>query len=94
MMLLLFYWLTCTPKVITAFCAGVNVPTVALMLTAAEQLAPAAGVVAIVPAVVAATAAPDAGQSAPVLYTVLAGVESDTTTLVTFAVPLLVAVMR
>ena len=92
-MFLLFYWSTCTPNVNTALCDGVNVPTVALTLTAATQFA-TAGVVATVPTVVAAPKVLDAGHGAPVLYKVLAGVESEITTLVTFAVPLLAAVMR
>ena len=98
MMLLLFYWLTCIPKVTTAACAGVKVPTVAFTVTAAAQFAAApAGIVATVPSVVAAPNAPGAPagkQVPPVLKTALAGEESDTTTLVTLAVPLLVAVMR
>src|SRR5262249_40085810 len=74
------YWIF-TAKMITADCPGVRVPTVALMVPAV----PFAGAV-IVPTVVLA-----AGL---LLYTVKAGVASLTTTLVTLAVPALVAVIR
>ena len=71
MMLLLFYWLTCIPKVTSALCDGVKVPMVAFTVTAAAQFAAApAGIVATVPSVVAAPnepGAPAGKQVPPVL---------------------------